>query len=186
MKLPPYMKLALGFPGSPQRGVPHRASRMGDLDVRCLQRLRDAEESAAAFIAAARARKTTRLKQVKAEAEVEIAAYRQQRETTFQLFAEECTGVSSTHQRSVARCTEEELASVALKVSANKQAMIDSLLQSVTTYVGNKAAQTSASWLSGGPFQGQIMPQGCPELRPASANQPLGPRWPAISALFST
>ena len=83
MKLPPYMKLALGFPGSPQRGVPHRASRMGDLDVRCLQRLRDAEEGAAAVIAAARARKTTRLKQVKAEAEVEIAAYRQQRETTF-------------------------------------------------------------------------------------------------------
>ena len=27
---------------------------------------------------------------------------------------------------------------------------------------------------------------GCPELRPASANQPLGPRWPAISALFFT
>ena len=105
---------------------------MGDLDVRCLQRLRDAEEGAAAVIAAARARKTTRLKQVKAEAEVEIAAYRQHRETTFQLFAEECTGVSSTHQMSVARFTEEELASVALKVSANKQAMIDSLLQSVT------------------------------------------------------
>ena len=56
----------------------------------------------------------------------------------------------------------------------------------VAAYVENKAAQTSASWLSGGPFQGQIVPQGCPELRPASANQPLGPRWPAISALFST
>eukprot|EP00964_Phaeocystis_antarctica_P129720 scaffold93599_cov63-Phaeocystis_antarctica.AAC.2 len=27
---------------------------------------------------------------------------------------------------------------------------------------------------------------GCPELRPASANQPLGPRWPAVSALFFT
>ena len=27
---------------------------------------------------------------------------------------------------------------------------------------------------------------GCPALRPASANQPLGPRWPAISALFFT
>ena len=164
--------------------------------MRCLQRLRDAEEGAATVIAAARARKTTRLKQVKAEAEVEIAAYRQHRETTFRpkltctprglrtvrtgytyqppacctyprhraacpeapctvrtpyayqprpcrtyhvpwhlrfrLFAEECTGVSSSHQRSVARFTEEELASVALKVSANKQAMIDSLLQSVT------------------------------------------------------
>ena len=27
---------------------------------------------------------------------------------------------------------------------------------------------------------------GYPELRPASANRPLGPRWPAISVLFST
>ena len=26
---------------------------------------------------------------------------------------------------------------------------------------------------------------GCPELRPNSANQPLGPRWPATQALFS-
>ena len=139
--------------------------------MRCLQRLRDAEEGAAAVIAAARARKTTRLKQVKAEAEVEIAAYRQHRETTFQLFAEECTGVSSSHQMSVARFTEEELASVALKVSANKQAMIDSLLHSVTTYVGNKAAQTSASWLSGGPFQRQVVPQAAPSIgrpRPTS------------------
>lgn len=106
---------------------------MGDLDARCLARLKAAEEGAAAVIAAARARKTSRLKQVKAEAEVEIAAYRQHRETLYQLFAEECTGISSTHQRSVGRLTEEELASVALKVSAHKQAMIDSLLQSVTT-----------------------------------------------------
>ncbi len=27
---------------------------------------------------------------------------------------------------------------------------------------------------------------GCPKLRPASANQPLGPRWPAIQALLLT
>ena len=30
------------------------------------------------------------------------------------------------------------------------------------------------------------MPQAAHKLRPASANQPLGPRWPATSALFST
>ena len=120
--------------GPRRRGYPTSArARMGDLDARCLARLKAAEEGAAAVIAAARARRTTRLKQVKAEAEVEIAAYRQHRETLYQLFAEECTGISSTHQRSVGRLTEEELASVALKVSAHKQAMIDSLLQSVTT-----------------------------------------------------
>ena len=27
---------------------------------------------------------------------------------------------------------------------------------------------------------------GCPELRPASANQPVRPRWPAMQALVST
>ena len=56
-----------------------------------------------------------------------------------------------------------------------------------------KVAQPSASWLSGGLFQRQIMPQAAQfpgasaslgQPRPASANQPLGPRWPAIPALF--
>ena len=47
---------------------------------------------------------------------------------------------------------------------------------------GNKAAQTSASWLSGGLCQRQIVLQAAPELRPASANQPRGPRARAISA----
>ena len=51
-------------------------------------------------------------------------------------------------------------------------------------------------WKQGGSDLGQLalrrpLPApdraaGCPELRPASANQPLRPRWPAISALFST
>ena len=36
------------------------------------------------------------------------------------------------------------------------------------------------------PLPVQDRASGCPELRPASANQPLGPRWPAISALVST
>ena len=32
------------------------------------------------------------------------------------------------------------------------------------TYVENKAPQTSASWLSGGPFQCQIVPQAAPSF----------------------
>ena len=52
-------------------------------------------------------------------------------------------------------------------------------------YVGNRAAQTSASWLSGGRFQRRLLradqaASGCPELRPSSAYQPLRPRWPAV------
>ena len=49
----------------------------------------------------------------------------------------------------------------------------------VSTYVENKAAQTSASWLRE-PLSVPDRASGCHELRPASANQPLGPRWPAI------
>ena len=41
-------------------------------------------------------------------------------------------------------------------------------------------AQASASWLSGGCFKRQI----CPRLQPASANQPLGLRWPAYRPRF--
>ena len=49
-----------------------------------------------------------------------------------------------------------------------------------------KAAQASASWLClrrllSAPEHGP----GCPKLRPASADPPLGPRWPGIQALFS-
>ena len=42
-------------------------------------------------------------------------------------------GDSGTHQKEVASSTESELALVASKVQANKAAMIDSLLKSVTT-----------------------------------------------------
>jgi V-type H+-transporting ATPase subunit G len=141
---------------------------MGDLDARCLARLKSAEEEAAAVIAAARARKTTRLKQVRAEAEVEVATYRQHRETTFQLFAGECTGISSTHQRSVARFTEEELASVALKVSANKQAMIDSLLQTVTTVAAPVTVELTETSPEPSPVKSPSHP-----TRPTSAPDPV-------------
>eukprot|EP00964_Phaeocystis_antarctica_P078117 scaffold48578_cov55-Phaeocystis_antarctica.AAC.1 len=52
------------------------------------------------------------------------------------------------------------------------------------TYVENKAAQTSASWLSGGPFQRQIVPQTAPSFgqpRPISRLGRAGrPYWPCF------
>ena len=57
------------------------------------------------------------------------------------------------------------------------------------TYVEIKVAQPSAfghSQVSGGFFQCQPCASGCLELRPASANQPLGPHWPAMQASLST
>ena len=53
-------------------------------------------------------------------------------------------------------------------------------------YVGNKVAQTSASSISVGCSHALDHAAGCATLRPASANRPLGPLWPAIEALFST
>ena len=51
----------------------------------------------------------------------------------------------------------------------------------------HKVVQPSASWrlrrLLSAP---DITPLVCPRLRTAPANQPLSPRWPAISGLFST
>ena len=43
-----------------------------------------------------------------------------------------------------------------------------------------------ACWLSGACSLRQSMPQAAHKLRPASANQPAGPRWPAMQALLST
>jgi len=77
---------------------------------------------------------------------------------------------------------------------------------SCVRYNTQKRAQTPASGRSGGLFRRQIVLQaapsfcqalrrplsasdrapGRPELLPASANQPRGPRWPGTSALFST
>ena len=101
-----------------------------------IQKLLQAESEAAEAIRIAREAKVIRLKQAKAEAEVEIAAYKAQREEQFQALAKLRTGDSGTHQKAVAVETEKELAMVASKVAANKGAMIDSLLKSVTT-VGN-------------------------------------------------
>ena len=98
-----------------------------------IQKLLQAEQEASEVIAAAKAAKFSRLKQAKLEAEAEIAAYKQQREAQFQVFAKERMGDSTVHQRAVATSSESELAQVASQVKANKAAMIESLLKSVTT-----------------------------------------------------
>ena len=98
-----------------------------------IQKLLQAESEAAEAIRIAREAKVVRLKQAKAEAEVEIAAYKAQREEQFQALAKLRTGDSGVHQKAVAVETERELATVSAQVAANKASMIDSLLKSVTT-----------------------------------------------------
>jgi len=52
--------------------------------------------------------------------------------------------------------------------------------------VANKAAQTSASWRSGGRFERSIVLQAAPSCGQPRPISRLGPRWPATPALLST
>ena len=101
-----------------------------------IQKLLQAEHEAAQVVTSARAEKVTRLKQAKDEAEQEIDAYKQHREGQFQVFAKDRMGGTGAHQKSNQESVNAELADIAAKVKANKNKMVDKLLQSVTT-VGN-------------------------------------------------
>ena len=52
--------------------------------------------------------------------------------------------------------------------------------------VGKKVARASAKLALRRLLSAPDRVQGCPNFRPASANQPRGPRWPAVPALAST
>ena len=77
--------------------------------------------------------KVARLKQAKAEAEVEVAAYKQMREAQFQIFSQERMGDTGTHSKELAKQTEAELSGIVGEVQRNKKTVIDMLLKSVTT-----------------------------------------------------
>ena len=59
-------------------------------------------------------------------------------------------------------------------------------LVTVLFCVESKVARAMASWPLRRPVPMPDRAPGCPKLRPASAHQPLGPRWPATQALPST
>ncbi len=101
-----------------------------------IQKLMQAEHEAAQIVAAARDDKVSRLRLAKEEAEAEIAAYKQAREAQFQVFAKERMGDTGAHSKASQESVTTELAEIAQKVKANKETMINMLIQSVTT-VGN-------------------------------------------------
>ena len=79
------------------------------------------------------AEKVLRLKQAKAEAEAEIAAYKAQREQQFMVFSKERMGDSAGHSSELAKSTDAELAEIDAHTAKNKQKVIDMLLKAVTT-----------------------------------------------------
>ena len=69
----------------------------------------------------------------KDEAEAEIAAYKQQRESQFHIFSKERMGDSGAHKTNIDKETIRELNTIATQVKANGDTMVKMLLQSVTT-----------------------------------------------------
>jgi len=98
-----------------------------------IQKLLNAEHEATEIVKAAKDEKIMRLKQAKAEAEAEIAAYKAARESQFQVFAKERLGDSEGHSSSLAKATDKELDEIKRDVAANKVALMDALLKSVVT-----------------------------------------------------
>ena len=97
-----------------------------------IQKLLAAEQEAQGIVAAARAEKTARLRQAKAEADAEIAAYRAQREEKYKGLVLSQTGDSTTRAaRLEADCTA-QIATVVAQVQANKKIVTNMLAQKVT------------------------------------------------------
>ena len=74
-------------------------------------------------------------------------------------------------------------------VVAPAQGLTDELVFTEGTRPGRSQAGSAFGLLalrSRNPLSAPDHASGCPEPRPASANQPLGPRWPAIPASSST
>ena len=97
-----------------------------------IQKLLAAEQEAQAIVTAARAEKTSRLRQAKAEADAEIAAYRAQREETYQSLLRSRSGDSSARAAQLESESSAAIERVQTQVRAAKKAVTDMLAAKVT------------------------------------------------------
>ncbi|KAG8460894.1 hypothetical protein KFE25_010645 [Diacronema lutheri] len=98
-----------------------------------IQRLLEAESQASEVVAQAKKDKVLRLKLAKEEAENEIMAYRQLREDQFQKYSADRTGNTGDFTKKVQAETDSAMKNIQISIDANKEKIITSLLQSVTT-----------------------------------------------------
>jgi len=98
-----------------------------------IQKLLEAESQASEVVAQAKKDKVMRLKQAKEEAENEIAAYRALREEQFQKYKNERMGDSGEYTKKIQLETDNAMRNIQISMDANKEKIITSLLQSVTT-----------------------------------------------------
>ena len=97
-----------------------------------IQKLLAAEQEAQAIVTAARAEKTSRLRQAKAEADAEIKAYRAQREETYQSLLRSRVGDSSVRAAQLESESSAAIERVQTQVRAAKKAVTDMLAAKVT------------------------------------------------------
>ncbi|KIY99836.1 V-type proton ATPase subunit G 2 [Monoraphidium neglectum] len=98
-----------------------------------IQNLLSAEAEAGKIVAEARKAKQERLRQAKAEAEREIAAYRAEREGGYQKKLSETTsGAAATSDR-LHKETEQAIKQVQSDVAASKGSVVDMLVRYATT-----------------------------------------------------
>jgi len=96
-----------------------------------IQQLLGAEKRAAEKINEARKRKAKRFKQAKDEAQAEIEKYRQERERQFKDFEHKFLGSRDDIAARIDKETVEQLQSMQKSVHANKEKVIQQLLQYV-------------------------------------------------------
>jgi len=98
-----------------------------------IQKLLAAEQEASRIVAEARKAKSDRLRQAKAEAEKEIAAYKAEREGAYQKkLAESSSGAASTTERLKGE-TDRNILQVQADVKAKKSQVVDMLVGYVNT-----------------------------------------------------
>eukprot|EP00123_Amoebidium_parasiticum_P022479 comp8831_c0_seq1/m.4039 comp8831_c0_seq1/g.4039 ORF comp8831_c0_seq1/g.4039 comp8831_c0_seq1/m.4039 type:complete len:117 (-) comp8831_c0_seq1:345-695(-) len=95
-----------------------------------IQALLAAEKAAGETIAKARKKKQQRLKQAQEEAEAEVARYKQEREAQFQAYLSTQAGAEEASAK-LGTQTAADLKLIESQVAANKEAVIEALLEAV-------------------------------------------------------
>ncbi|KAL4218722.1 hypothetical protein ACF0H5_021310 [Mactra antiquata] len=96
-----------------------------------IQQLLAAEKRAADKVAEARKRKGKRLKQAKEEAQAEIEAYRNKRESDYKRYEQSVLGSRGDREKSIDQETLQKIRSIEKNVQRNKQQALQSLLNMV-------------------------------------------------------
>ena len=122
-----------GHRTTPSSSHPHHLAPASTMDSHDgIQKLLAAEQEAQAIVSAARAEKTQRLRQAKAEADAEIAAYRTQREEKYQTILQSQSGDSTARAAKLENDAIAQIKTVKQQIESSKKTVSNMLAQKVT------------------------------------------------------